>query len=154
MPQFAAVMGLMALMLRSKAKAIRVRGADVRQDLSCRGLSDGIKASTPTSIYSLWKTMALTVDDTSHLGKFKAQYLQLLDLDELSWPSSSTLRKSSAQEWLFKNLFDRMQLQYLPNDRYQARALKRLLELINGAIEDPNEDVRIATSRARDIFQE
>lgn len=98
--------------------------------------------------------MALTVDDTSHLSRFRAQCLQLLDLDGLSWPSSSILRKATAQEWLFKNLFDRMQLQYLPNDRYQTRILKRLLELINGAIEDPDEDVRMTTLLTRQAFLE
>lgn len=89
--------------------------------------------------------MALTVNDTSSLSKFQAQYLQLVELDDLSWPSSTTLRKPSAQEWLFQRMFDRMrpELQYLPNDRYQIRVLKRLLSSIEAVIEDPDEDVSV-----------
>ena len=88
--------------------------------------------------------MALAVDETNHLSKFRAQYLQILDIDRLSWPPSTTLRKADAQKWIFRNLFDRKQRQYLPNDRYQVRVLKKIISLIEGAIADPDEDVRIA----------
>jgi len=88
--------------------------------------------------------MALTNDETNQLNKFRAQYLQILDLDRLSWPPPATLRKADAQLWIFRNLFDRTQQQYLPNDRYQVRVLKRLIRQIEDAIADPDEDVRTA----------
>ena len=90
--------------------------------------------------------MTLTVEENAQLAKLKAQYLQLLDPGTLSWPRPATLRKDEAQTWLFKNLFDKQNSQYLPNDRYQARVLKIALARIEESIEDPDQDVRAITS--------
>ena len=89
--------------------------------------------------------MALTNGETNQLKKFRIQYLQILDLDRLNWPPPTTLRKADAQLWIFRNLFDRTQQQYLPNDRYQIRVLKRIISRIEDAIADPDEDVRTVT---------
>jgi len=90
--------------------------------------------------------MTLTIEENAQLAKLKAQYLQLLDPGTLSWPRPATLKKDEAQAWLFKNLFDKQNSQYLPNDRYQARVLKIALARIEGSIEDPDQDVRAITS--------
>ena len=90
--------------------------------------------------------MTLTVEENTQLMKFKAQYLQLLDPGTLCWPRHATLKKVDVQAWLFKNLFDKQTLQYLPNDRYQARVLKIALARIEESIEDPDQDVSAITS--------
>ena len=90
--------------------------------------------------------MTLTVEENTQLMRFKAQYLQLLDPGTLCWPCRATLKKTNVQAWLFKNLFDKQTLQYLPNERYQARVLKIALGRIEGSIEDPDQDVSVITS--------
>jgi len=85
--------------------------------------------------------MTLTVEENTQLTKFRAQYLQLLDPRTLSWPHHATLKKAEVQAWLFKNLFDKQNLQYLPNGRYQVRVLKIILAQIEESIDDPDQDV-------------
>jgi hypothetical protein len=90
--------------------------------------------------------MALTAEENTQLTRFRAQYLQLLDPRTLSWPPHATLKKADVQTWLFKNLFDKQNLQYLPNDRYQARVLKIVLIRLEESIEDPDQDVSVIKS--------
>lgn len=96
--------------------------------------------------------MALTVEENTQLTRFKAQYLQLLDLRSLSLPDRATLKKADVQAWLFKNLFDKQNLQHLPNDRYQARVLKIILARVEESIEDPDQDVSAIISETRTLI--
>jgi hypothetical protein len=73
--------------------------------------------------------------------RFRRQYLQLLEPRELSWPSREAIRNIETQTWLYDNLFNAANFTYLPPARYQLRVLKHLLQLIEEAIEDPDEDV-------------
>lgn len=90
--------------------------------------------------------MALPDEENTQLTRFRAQYLQVLDPGTLSWPPHAMLKKANVQAWLFNNLFDKQNLQYLPSDRYQARVLKILLSRIEESIEDPDQDVSAITS--------
>jgi len=90
--------------------------------------------------------MALPDEENTQLTRFRAQYLQVLDPGTLSWPPHAMLKKANVQAWLFKNLFDKQNLQYLPSDRYQARVLKIVLSRIEESIEDTDQDVSAITS--------
>lgn len=79
---------------------------------------------------------------------FRRQYLQLLDAQNLTWPSSDTLRSSQAQEWIYENLFQTDHVaHFLPPERYRLRILKLLMSKIESSIVDPEEDVRVFLSR-------
>ncbi|KAK6008776.1 hypothetical protein QM012_000679 [Aureobasidium pullulans] len=72
---------------------------------------------------------------------FRRQYLQLLDAQNLTWPSSETLRSSQAQEWIFEHLFQTDDVsQFLPPERYRLRVLKLLMSKIENSVVDPEED--------------
>jgi hypothetical protein len=72
---------------------------------------------------------------------FKRQYLQLVDIKDLRWPSKQCLKLPKTQGWLFQEVFDQAASQYLPPERYQLRVLKQLLEVLEASVEDPEEDV-------------
>jgi hypothetical protein len=77
----------------------------------------------------------------SALDLFRRQYFQLLDLQELTWPPRDVLRSITAQQWLYNRLFNTNEITYMPPKRYQFRVLKKLLQLIEASVEDPEEDV-------------
>ncbi|KAK8228727.1 putative methyltransferase-domain-containing protein [Phyllosticta paracitricarpa] len=85
--------------------------------------------------------MSLLTDEEQQLQIFCRQYLQLVDADALTWPSSELLKKPNVQQWLFEHMFDLDSNRFLPPERYQARVLKKLMTRIEEAIEDPEEDV-------------
>jgi hypothetical protein len=72
---------------------------------------------------------------------FKRQYLQLVDVKHLRWPSDTTLRHSDSQSWLYHELFEQSTSKYLLPERYQLRVLKLLFERIEHSVQDPEEDV-------------
>ena len=81
--------------------------------------------------------------DYQQLQVFRNQYLQYIPTQELRWPESSILRTSSAQKWLFDNIFDTSGItNFFPPEKYQLRVLKNLIQLIQESIKDPEEDVR------------
>lgn len=77
------------------------------------------------------------------LRLFRRQYLQLLDLRHLTWPSSDYLRKSDVQEWLYESCFLDSDSNVLPPESYRLRVLKPLLAQIEQSIVDPEEDVSL-----------
>ena len=77
----------------------------------------------------------------SSLDLFRRQYLQLVELEHLAWPSPQQLRMPDTQAWIFNRMFNGELMQYLPPNRYQLRVLKRLMARIERAIIDPDEDV-------------
>ncbi|KAI1179524.1 S-adenosyl-L-methionine-dependent methyltransferase [Nemania sp. FL0916] len=79
-------------------------------------------------------------DVDSQLRLFRRQYLQLFEPDFLAWPHAQLLRRSDAQAWLFKHLFDESRNPRLPPERYQLRVLRPLIDRIEKAIQDPDED--------------
>ncbi|KAI8955931.1 putative methyltransferase-domain-containing protein [Xylaria longipes] len=79
-------------------------------------------------------------DVDSQLLLFRRQYLQLFEPDFLAWPHAQLLRRSDAQAWLFKHLFDESRNPRLPPERYQLRVLRPLISRIEKSIQDPDED--------------
>jgi len=92
-------------------------------------------------IEPMQSAMDLSVTNRSRLELLKRQYLQLLDPKELVWPPRELLRCIHVQSWIFEHLFDQSISKFLPPERYRSRVLKRLLELIESSIEDPDQDV-------------
>ncbi|KAI2631636.1 S-adenosyl-L-methionine-dependent methyltransferase [Xylaria nigripes] len=79
-------------------------------------------------------------DADPQLQLFKRQYIQLFEPDFLAWPHPQLLRRSDAQAWIFKHLFDARRNPRLPPERYQLRVLRQLITRIDKAIQDPDED--------------
>ena len=73
----------------------------------------------------------------------RRQYLQLLDPKELAIPTHDILRRPHVQDQIYKSMFKLEDMLFPIPFRYQLRVLKRLLESIENAIEDPEEDVRL-----------
>ena len=71
----------------------------------------------------------------------RRQYLQLVDPGELWIPLAHEMRSPDIQAELYDALFAPKAVRYPPPHRYQCRVLKRLLEAMEEAIEDPEEDV-------------
>ncbi|KAJ2974235.1 hypothetical protein NUW58_g8723 [Xylaria curta] len=79
-------------------------------------------------------------DVDPQLRLLRRQYLQLFEPDFLAWPHPQLLRRSDAQAWLFKHLFDEGRNPRLPPERYQLRVLRPLISRIEKSIQDPDED--------------
>ena len=71
----------------------------------------------------------------------RRQYLQLIDPKELAIPSNEALRSPDLQARLYETMFDKANLPYSPPVRYKFRVLKKLINAIEQAIVDPEEDV-------------
>jgi len=84
----------------------------------------------------------MDTNELNELRLFRRQVLQLLPLPNISWPTPTTLRKTSSQDWIYDNLFNGEQNISLPSERYQLLILKPLLAKIEASIVDPEEDVR------------
>ncbi|KAI9797181.1 MAG: hypothetical protein M1833_005590 [Piccolia ochrophora] len=74
------------------------------------------------------------------LELFRRQYLQLVELQALTFPNLEDLRDVDIQRALYESLFKPDSLQYAPPERYQIRVLKELISLIENSIVDPDED--------------
>lgn len=77
----------------------------------------------------------------SQLQVLQRQYFQLVEPHQLRWPDDATLKKPAVQTWLFSEMFDTERMKSPPPDRYQLRVLKLLISKLEGAIDDPEEDV-------------
>ncbi|KAM0811700.1 putative Methyltransferase-domain-containing protein [Seiridium cardinale] len=64
---------------------------------------------------------------------FRAQYLQCLDHDFLTWPPPALLRQPDAQSFLYKHIFDPSRLPHRPPVGYEKRVLKTLIARIQRA---------------------
>ena len=73
------------------------------------------------------------------LAKFYRQYLQVID--DVTYPPGPLLVKQDVQNCLYKYFFDASQNKFLPPARYQARILKHIIQEIEKACKDPEEDV-------------
>ncbi len=70
---------------------------------------------------------------------FRRKYLQMLDPDEIAYPMEWFIKLPEIQKWIYENMFNRKNVpNYLP---YAFRILKKLLFILEAAIEDPEEDV-------------
>jgi hypothetical protein len=92
-------------------------------------------------------TQHISEEALHQIRLLRRQYLQLLDAQNLKWPSPDTLRSSQAQEWIYENLFQTDNIShFLPPERYRLRILKLLMSKIEASIVDPEEDVRVFLS--------
>jgi hypothetical protein len=78
---------------------------------------------------------------TPQLKVLQRQYFQLVEPHQLRWPEDATLKQHDVQAWLFREMFDAEQIKSPPPDRYQLRVLKLLISKLEGAMDDPEEDV-------------
>lgn len=76
----------------------------------------------------------------------KRQYLQLSDPDELGFPPQELLRWPGTQAQIYDAMFNESSSMYLPPKRYRFRVLKRIVSLLEQAIQDPEEDVGFCIS--------
>ena len=73
----------------------------------------------------------------------KRQYLQLLRPEQLRMPRAELLRLPETQAQIYHAMFVEEEIAYLPPDRYRYRVLKLLMNALEEAIDDPEEDVRL-----------
>lgn len=71
----------------------------------------------------------------------RRQYFQLIDIEQLTLPSKDLLRLPETQARIYNCLFNESNIVYPPPDRYRIRVLKRLVNALEEAIVDPEEDV-------------
>jgi hypothetical protein len=74
------------------------------------------------------------------LTSFYRQYLQ--QVNEPVFPTARTLLDPYVQEQIYHYMFESSQAN-LPPVRYRKRILKTIIERIESAVEDPDEDVGI-----------
>ena len=74
----------------------------------------------------------------------RRQYLQLIDPEQLTFPSNELLRLPDIQAQTFRSMFDDSAVPFAPPERYKFRVLKRLVNALEEAIVDPEEDVRFS----------
>lgn len=75
------------------------------------------------------------------LELLRRQYFQLWEPDKLTVPSMDIMRLPQVQASIFESLFEEKSTKFAPPDRYKFRVLKKLVDLIERAIVDPEEDV-------------
>ena len=71
----------------------------------------------------------------------RRQYLQLVDLKHLSIPDLDIIKKSDVQAEIYHTMFQEDSLPFPPPAKYQLRVLKLLMQVIERAVTDPEEDV-------------
>ena len=71
----------------------------------------------------------------------RRQYLQMLDPAELAIPCKKILKSPETQTRLYNDMFNESEFTHLPPYRYRFQVLKRLMNKLEAAIEDPDEDV-------------
>ncbi|KAL8896691.1 MAG: hypothetical protein Q9207_007590 [Kuettlingeria erythrocarpa] len=74
------------------------------------------------------------------LEMFKRKYLQMEDPHEITYPPKELIKPPAAQRWMVDNMFDRRRIKFLPTARYTFRVMKKLLGILEEAMEDPEED--------------
>lgn len=72
---------------------------------------------------------------------FRRKYLQMLDPDEINFPMEWFIKLPATQKWIFDHMFNPEKKKVLPYPPYAFRILKKLLSVLEAAMEDPEEDV-------------
>lgn len=71
----------------------------------------------------------------------RRHFFQLTDPRQLPFPAANVLKAPEIQALIYKTMFREDGIAFPPPPRYRLRALKRCMELIEGAVMDPEEDV-------------
>lgn len=80
-------------------------------------------------------------DVSTALQVLRRRYFQLVEPHQLGWPDSTSLKAPHIQAWIYTNMFDAERVKSPPPEQYQLRVLKLLVSRLEGAINDPEEDV-------------
>lgn len=80
------------------------------------------------------------------LELFRRQFFQLIDPEQLTLPSNALLRLPKIQAQIYDGMFNELEIAYPTPERYRFRVLKRLVNALEQAIVDPDEDVCISKS--------
>ena len=71
----------------------------------------------------------------------RRQYLQVIDPEQLKLPARNLLKLPDVQAKIYEYMFNGANVIYPPAERYRFRCLKRIVQALEDAIEDPDEDV-------------
>ncbi|KAL8750154.1 MAG: hypothetical protein Q9199_007250 [Rusavskia elegans] len=74
------------------------------------------------------------------LEMFRRKYLQMLDPDEINYPMEWFIKLPTTQKWIFDHMFNPEKMKVLPYPPYAFRILKKLLSVLEAAMDDPEED--------------
>lgn len=88
------------------------------------------------------------------LRLFAAQYFQVVETQNLPFPSNDILIKPEVQQWIYQNMFNETSVWPIPPVGYRSRVLKNLFSLIENSITDPEHDVRIINPSDAIVFCE
>lgn len=75
------------------------------------------------------------------IDRLVAQYHQLLEPHNLSFPPGTILIKSGVQRLVYERMFDPNNVWPMPPVGYRIRVLKLLLAILEDSISDPEQDV-------------
>lgn len=70
----------------------------------------------------------------------RRQYLQMMNPDRLALLSTDLLCPQRQSD-IYESMFNESNLIYPPPERYRFRVLKKIVTVLEAAIEDPEEDV-------------
>lgn len=83
------------------------------------------------------------MDTAQQIEMYRRQYFQLVNPQRLQLPHLDVLRLPKVQESLYNKMFSGNHVSYLPHERYRFRVLKGLIDSLQKAFQDPEEDVRL-----------
>jgi len=84
------------------------------------------------------------MDAGQQVELLRRQYLQLVDPGQLSLPSDPLLILPEVQAQIYTTMFQRASLIDMLPDRYRFRVLKRLIDRLEQAFQNPEDDVRLS----------
>lgn len=83
------------------------------------------------------------MEATQQIELFRRQYFQLIDPKHLHFPHTDILRLPQVQQEIYSRFFSEAAISFLPPARYRFRVLKALIDVMQEAFQDPEEDVRL-----------
>lgn len=83
------------------------------------------------------------METTQQIELFRRQYFQLIDPKQLHFPHMDVLKLPQVQEEIYSRFFSEAKISFLPPARYRFRVLKALIDVLQEAFHDPEEDVRL-----------
>ena len=86
--------------------------------------------------------VSVPVNIDEEIELLRRKYLQLRDPARLSFPEPLTLKLAGVQARIYDLLFRDGCVARSPPSEYTLRVLKRLIYLLENAVDDPEEDVR------------
>ncbi|KAL8735356.1 MAG: hypothetical protein Q9166_000901 [cf. Caloplaca sp. 2 TL-2023] len=72
---------------------------------------------------------------------FRRRCMQMIDPEEINFPDKWFIKLPTTQAWIYENMFNKDAISFLSYPPYAFRILKKLVVILEAAIEDPEEDV-------------